>query len=80
MAVKVNDPAVPVSKVVLVELVKEGDCSTVSVKAWVVVPEALVAEMVRLTTPPVFAAGVPLSTPVLASSVRPLGRVPVVTA
>ena len=36
--------------------------------------------MVKLVTPPVPAAGVPLSTPVVAFSVRPLGMVPTVTA
>ena len=43
-------------------------------------PVVFVAVMVKLATPPVPAAGVPLSTPVAALSVRPLGSAPTVTA
>ena len=60
-------------------LVMVGDWFTVSLKSWLVLPAALVAVMVRLATPPVPAAGVPLMRPVVALRVRPLGRVPVVT-
>ena len=74
MAFKLKEPAVPVSKVVLVGLVMDGAWFTVSVKAWLVLPEVLVAVMVRLYTLPVAAAGVPLITPVLALRVSPLGR------
>ena len=74
MAFKLKEPAVPVSKVVLGTLVMDGAWFTVSVKAWLVLPELLVAVMVRLYTPPVAAAGVPLNTPVFAFSVKPSGR------
>ena len=76
MATKLKVPAVPVSKDVLVALVMEGAWFTVSVKSWLVLPAELVAVMVRLATPPVPAAGVPLMRPVVALRVRPLGRVP----
>ena len=49
-------------------------------KAWLVLPELLVAVIVRLITPPVPAAGMPLRTPVVGFRVKPLGRVPTVTA
>ena len=73
-------PKVRVWKVVLATLVMVEASFTVSVKSWLVLPEVLVAVMVRLTTPPVAAAGVPLSTPVFAFRVRPLGMLPTVTA
>ena len=80
MAATVKLPAVPAAKVVEATLVMAGAWFTVSVKAWLVLLAVLVAVMVRLITPPVPAAGLPLSTPVLALRVRPLGRVPTVTA
>ena len=79
VAVKVKLPAVPVVKVVEVEPVKAGASFTVSVNDWEAsVPTPLLATTVRLTTPPVPAAGVPEIAPVVAFRVRPLGSVPVV--
>ena len=73
-------PAVPATKLVLVALVMAGCSFTVTVKLCVAaVPTSLLAVMVTVLVPPVLAAGVPVSTPVVAFSVRPLGRVPVVT-
>ena len=64
----------------LARAVVVADALTVIAKAWSVLPVVFVAVMVKLATPPVPAAGVPLSTPVAALSVRPLGSAPTVTA
>src|SRR5271166_6919571 len=50
---------------------------TVRVKFWVTELTVLAAVKVREYVPPVPAAGVPLSTPVAASNVTPLGKAPV---
>jgi len=76
-AVTVNDPAVPTVNVMLLALVMAGAWFTVSVKACVAfgaTPFAAVKVMGYV--PPVFAAGVPLSTPVETLNVTPLGSVP----
>ena len=75
MATKLKVPAVPVSKVVLDTLVMAGAWFTVSAKSWLVLPELLVAVMVRLYTPPDVAAGVPEITPEVGVRLRPLGSV-----
>ena len=80
MVATVNDPDEPAVKVVLAALVNAVASFTVSVNDWPVLPVVLVAVMVKLVTPPVPAAGVPLRTPVVAFSVSPLGRAPTVTA
>ena len=73
-------PEVPATNVALAALVNAGASLTVSVNDWSVLPVVFVAVIVRLVTPPVPAAGVPLMTPDVALSVRPLGSVPAVTA
>jgi hypothetical protein len=76
VAVAVKDPAAPTVNVVLGPLVMAGAWLTVNVKFCVasgVTP--LLAVMMMGYVPPVFAAGVPLSTP--AEKVRPAGNVPV---
>ena len=61
MVVTVKLPALPAVKVALLALVMAGAWSTVSVNAWVVVIDAaLLALIVKLYTPPLPAAGVPL--------------------
>ena len=77
---KVKVPKVRVWKVVLATLVMVGAWFTLRVKAWLVLPEVLVAVMVRFFTPPVPGSGLPLMIPVFAFRVRPLGRMPTVTA
>ena len=67
-------------KPTLVALVIAGGWFTLTVKLWVPVPAVLLAVMVTVVSPPVLAPGVPEITPEVGSSVRPLGRVPVVTA
>ena len=77
VAVKVKVPAVPTVKVVAATLLIAAGSVTVRVKACVgAVPTLLVAVKVRAYTPPLPTAGVPLSTPVVASKVTPVGRVP----
>ena len=80
MTVKVKVPAVPTVKVVLAALVMSGAWPTVRAKFCVasgLMP--LVAVTVKLKTPLLPTAGVPLSTPVVLLSVTPWGRVPLVT-
>src|SRR5712692_6732653 len=78
VAVTVKLPAVPTVKVALLALVMAGAWLTVRVKLWVaLVPTPLLAVKVIGYVPPVPAAGVPLSTPVLPLKVTPLGRAPV---
>src|SRR5207245_7880099 len=78
VAVTVKLPAVPTVNVVLLALVMAGAWFTVSVKLWVaLLPTPLAAVNVMGYVPPVPAAGVPLSTPVVALNVTPLGKVPV---
>src|SRR5437879_5686934 len=78
VAVTVKEPAVPTVKVVLSALVMAGAWLTVSVKLWVAFePTPLLAVTVIASVPPVPAAGVPLSTPVAAVKVTPVGRGPV---
>ena len=75
-------PAVPTVKVALAALVMVGDWFTVSVKACVasgLMPLVAVTVKLKLKGPLLPTAGVPLSTPVVASSVTPWGRVPLVT-
>ena len=69
-------PDTPTVKPTLVALVMAGCSFTVTVKLCVAsVPTPLLAVMVTVLVPPVPAAGVPVSTPVVAFSVRPEGRV-----
>ena len=75
--VTANDPAVPSVNVVLAVLVMAGAWFTVNVKFWVAFGETpFEAVMVIGYVPPVFAAGVPLSTPA-DERVTPLGSAPV---
>jgi hypothetical protein len=77
VAVTVNVPAKPSTKVALFALVIAGAWSTVSVKVCVPsAPAPLWAMIVNEYVPPLPAAGVPLSVPVVAS-VTPLGSAPV---
>ena len=57
--------------------VKTGNWFTVNVNVSVIEPSTLVAVTVITYVPPVPAAGVPESTPVVALSVTPAGRLPV---
>src|SRR5437879_1209932 len=78
VVITVNDAKVPSVNVVLVALVMAGASSTVSVKFCVaLLPTPLLAVKVMEYVLPVPAAGVPLSTPVPALNVTPLGNVPV---
>src|SRR5205814_1232534 len=71
-------PAVPTVKVALLALVRAGAWLTVREKLCVALaPTPLLAVKVRAYVPPVPAAGVPPSAPVLALNVTPLGRAPV---
>ena len=77
VVVTVNVPAVPAVNVAAFALVIAGAWSTVRVKVWVALGVTpLAAVKVRGYVPPVPAAGVPLSTPVAALNVTPLGNVP----
>jgi hypothetical protein len=64
-------------KVTPAALVIEGASLTVSVNDWLTVPTEFVALKVIGYVPPVPTAGVPLSTPVDALKVTPVGKVPV---
>ena len=75
-AVTVNEPRLPTLNVVAAALVTAGAWFIVNVKLCVAFdPTPLLAVMVMGYEPPVFAAGVPLSTP--AENVTPAGSVPV---
>jgi len=77
VVITVNDAELPTVNVVLLGLVIAGASSTVKVKFWVaLVPTPLLAVKVMEYVLPVPAAGVPLSTPVPALNVTPLGNVP----
>ena len=79
VAVTVKVPAVPTVKVALATLVIVGACPTVSAKFCVASGlRPLVAVTVKLNTPLLPMAGVPLSKPWLLN-VTPCGRVPLVT-
>ena len=81
LAVTVKVPALPTVKVVVADEVMigaVGRMDTVRVKLWVAFGRVpLDAVMVNGYDPPVPAAGVPESTPVVMSRVTPVGRVPV---
>src|SRR3954465_6234064 len=53
-----------------VKLIACAALATVSVKAWLLVPDALLARKVRLWIPALPVAGVPAITPVVGSSTR----------
>jgi len=77
VAITVNVPAALTVNVVLFALVIAGDWVTVNLKFWVAFGEMpFEAVMVIGYVPPVFAAGVPLSTPA-DERVTPLGSAPV---
>src|SRR5207302_2952102 len=77
VAIAVNVPAALSVNVVLFALVMAGAWVTVNVKFWVAFGETpFEAVMVIGYVPPVFAAGVPLSTPA-DERVTPLGSAPV---
>jgi hypothetical protein len=78
VAVSVKVPGVPTVKVVLFALVIARPGLTVNVKFWIAsAPAPLWAVKVMGYVPPLPAAGVPLSVPVEAVNVSPLGSVPV---
>ena len=78
VAATVKVPDWPLTKVALLTLVKVGLLLTVRVKDWLEeVPTLLAATTVKTYTPPVPAAGVPLSTPALLR-VTPVGNGPFV--
>jgi hypothetical protein len=78
VAVTMKVPDAPTVKVVLFTLVMVGAWFTVSVKFWVEsTPAPLWAVKVMGYVPPLPAAGVPLSVPVAAVNVTPVGSVPV---
>ena len=72
-----NVPLAPVVNVVVLADVIAGAWSTTRVNVWVAVPDAFVAFTVTMYVPPVPAAGVPESTPVVVLSVTPEGSAPV---
>ena len=78
MAATVKVPAWPLTKLALLALLKVGLLLTVRVNDWLEeLPTLLPATMVKTYTPPVPAAGVPLSTPELLR-VKPVGSGPLV--
>src|SRR5262245_1299983 len=77
LVVTVNDPAAPAMNIVLAALVIAGASFTISMNVCVAfggMPFAAVN--VRMCTPPVPAAGVPLSVPALPLNVTPIGSAP----
>ena len=77
VALNWNVPAEPTVKMVLFALVIDGACFTVSLKAWSVLPTALVALIMMLYTPPDVAAGVPEILTVLVAALIKLALMPV---
>jgi hypothetical protein len=71
-----KEPGPPTENVVALALVIEGASFTVSVKVCVALFTLLVALKVSVYDPPVPAAGVPASVPVLAVKPTPVGNVP----
>ena len=77
LAVRVKLPALPTVNVALLALVIAGAWLTVSVKLWLAGwPTPFAAVKVTAYVPPEPAAGVPLSTPVEALKVTPVGNAP----